>query len=138
MIAFVNHTHPLLIAVALSCMSAAAAGAASPPKPIAMAGEWEHHASATLYTGKWEVQIDEEKPDGSLTGTLTYWGLRCNARSAAMSGKRTGKKLTLEARLGVCGKGTFDLEEVAAGRYAGNFTVRETEAGEKKATLAIR
>ena len=55
-----------------------------------------------------------------------------------MSGKRTGKKLTLEARLGVCGKGTFDLEEVAAGRYAGTFTVQDADAGEKRATLALR
>ena len=135
-----RHTHRLLIAAVLSCMSAAAApqGAASAAKPVAMAGEWEHHASVTLYTGKWEIQIDDEKPDGSLAGTLTYWGTRCNARGAAMSGKRAGKKLTLEARLGVCGKGTFDLEEVAAGRYAGNFTVQDTEAGEKKATLALR
>ena len=131
-------THRLLIAAALSFMGAVPAGAASPPKPIAMAGEWEHHASATLYTGKCEIQIDEEKPDGSLTGNLTYWGLRCNARAAAMSGKRTGKKLTLEARLGVCGKGTFDLEEVAAGRYAGTFIIQDTEAGETKATLALR
>ena len=131
-------THRFVIAAALSFMSAVPVGAASPTKPIAMAGEWEHHASVTLYTGKWEVQIDEEKPDGSLTGTLTYWGLRCNARAAAMSGQRTGKKLTLEARLGVCGKGTFELEEVAAGRYAGTFTVQDTEPGEKKATLALR
>ena len=103
-----------------------------------MAGEWEHHASATLYTGKWEILISEEKPDGTLTGTLTYWAVRCNARSAAMSGQRTGKKLTLEARIGICGKGTFDLEEVAAGRYAGNFTIQDAEPGEKKATLAPR
>ena len=135
-----RHTHRLLIATALVCISTAAAaqGVASPSKSIAMAGEWEHHGSATLYTGKWEVQIEEEKPDGSLTGTLTYWGLRCNARTAAMSGKRSGKKLTLEARLGVCGKGTFDLEEVAAGRYAGTFTVHDTEPGDKKATLDLR
>ena len=103
-----------------------------------MAGEWEHHASATLYTGRWEIVITEEKPDGALTGTLTYWAVRCNARAAAMSGRRAGNKLTLEATIGICGKGRFDLEEVAPGRYAGSFTIQDTEPGEKKATLSGR
>ena len=103
-----------------------------------MAGEWEHDAGATLYTGRWEILISAEKPDGTITGTLTYWAVRCNARGAAMSGRRSGNNLMLEATIGICGKGRFDLDEVAAGRYAGSFTIEGAEAGEKKATLAPR
>jgi hypothetical protein len=120
----------------LSVLSVAAIGAQQ--KAIVMAGDWEHHAEPTLFTGRWEVSIDEERTDGDLSGTLSYWGQRCNARGAPMSGRRSGRKLTVEARLGVCGKGAFDLEEVAPGRYAGTFSIDDAGAGEKKATLAVR
>jgi hypothetical protein len=114
--------------------------APAPPRyePVFMSGEWEHHADPTLYTGRWEIRIDEEKSDRSFTGTLTYWGFRCNARGAPMIGRRSDKKLTLEARLGVCGQGRFDLDEVGRDRYAGTFAIDDAGAGEKKATLEVR
>jgi hypothetical protein len=48
-----------------------------------------------------------------------------------MSGRRLDKKLILEARLGVCGKGTFELVEIGPGGYAGSFTVADVAPGEK-------
>lgn len=111
---------------------------ASRTQPVVMAGEWEHHAAATLYTGRWQISIEDEKPDGALAGTLTFWDIRCNARAAAMSGRRSDKKLSVEARIGVCGRGEFDLEEVAPGHYAGTFSIADAGPGEKKATLAVR
>jgi hypothetical protein len=124
-----------LVAI-LSIISVAAPGAQQ--KAIVMTGDWEHHAEPTLFTGRWEVAIDEERADGTLSGTLSYWGQRCNARGAPMGGRRSDKKLVLEARIGVCGKGTFDLEEVAPGRYAGRFAIDDAGRGEKKATLAAK
>ena len=110
------------VVVSLLLAAVAQAASAQTELPKAMAGTWSGVSERnTPLNGTMAVVIDQQNPDGSITGRITTSGQMCAMKDEPMTGRFDGTTLTMDATYRAlvpqasCGKARFVLKRSGAG-----------------------